>query len=102
MKTVTIIMLYATGLTTLLFACYLHEILGIRSDYVWLIFSIGMMLFFAGFFVAYTDASYIDGYRNGQIDAINGQIHFHLQINKDGSTSWVEIPKQGNINSSTL
>lgn len=28
-------------------------------------------------------------YRDGQIDAINGKIFYHLEKNEDGSTSWI-------------
>jgi len=30
-----------------------------------------------------------DTYRDGQIDAINGKIFYHLEKTKDGSTSWI-------------
>jgi hypothetical protein len=30
-----------------------------------------------------------DTYRDGQIDAINGKIFYHLEKNEDGSTSWI-------------
>lgn len=28
------------------------------------------------------------GYRQGQIDALNGKIHYELVTNEDGSSSW--------------
>ncbi len=30
-----------------------------------------------------------DTYRDGQIDAINGRIFYHLEKNEDGSTQWI-------------
>ncbi len=41
-------------------------------------------------------AFYDSAYKQGQIDAINGQIKFRLKNNKDGSAEWVN--KKGNKN----
>jgi hypothetical protein len=32
-----------------------------------------------------------DGYKKGQIDAINGEIHYQLEKQQNGETEWVEI-----------
>jgi hypothetical protein len=34
-----------------------------------------------------------DGYRKGQIDAINGKIKYRLEKNSDSTTEWKEITK---------
>lgn len=37
---------------------------------------------------------YINNYKKGQIDAINGNIKYELVKNSDGTTSWEEIIKK--------
>ena len=32
-----------------------------------------------------------DGYKKGQIDAINGEIHYQLEKRPNGETEWIEI-----------
>lgn len=34
-----------------------------------------------------------DAYKQGQIDAINGEIKYELQLQEDGSTAWKESQK---------
>jgi hypothetical protein len=34
---------------------------------------------------------YKDGYKNGQVDAINGKIKYKLEEREDKTTDWVEI-----------
>ena len=35
----------------------------------------------------------IYGYKNGQVDAINGEINYELQAQEDNTVKWVEIKK---------
>jgi len=32
-----------------------------------------------------------DGYKVGQVDAINGEIHYHLEKQPNGEMEWVKI-----------
>ena len=51
-----------------------------------------------GLFVAFLFATWVtrdwDPYKNGQIDAINGNIKYELVEQADGSTSWERIGEQ--------
>jgi hypothetical protein len=35
-----------------------------------------------------------DGYTKGQIDAINGEIHYQLEKQPNGETEWVRIKNE--------
>jgi hypothetical protein len=36
-------------------------------------------------------SNYNDGYKDGQVDAINGKVKYELKENEDKTTEWVEI-----------
>ena len=58
------------------------------SDSKWYVFG---MIFGIMIGVLFTVSFMLDNYKNGQIDAINGIIHYELVQQNDGSTNWEKI-----------
>ena len=53
-----------------------------------------ILLLWIGLMFIFIIACYDDGYKKGQIDAINGNIKYELVTNPDKSTKWVRISER--------
>ena len=58
------------------------------NDSNWYVFG---MIFGIMIGVLFTVSFMLGNYKNGQIDAINGNIHYELVQQNDGSTNWEKI-----------
>jgi hypothetical protein len=71
----------------------LNLILNVQNDCeidVLLMVGITMVLF-AALTILIVFSKYEDGYKDGQVDAINGKIKYKLEEREDKTTDWVEI-----------
>lgn len=57
-----------------------------------LLFVLAMALF-AIVFGGLPYAGYLDGYQQGQIDAVNGRVYYQLRRTSSGGAGWVELDK---------
>jgi hypothetical protein len=74
----------------------LNLILNVQNDcetdaYAMVGFIIVLFLIFVIFI---SKDKYKEGYKDGQVDAINGKVKYELKENEDKTTDWVEIKKK--------
>jgi hypothetical protein len=73
----------------------LNLILNVQNDCeldALLMVGITMVLCMA-FTILVVIGKYKEGYKDGQVDAINGKVKYELKENEDKTTEWVEIKK---------
>jgi cell division protein FtsL len=53
-----------------------------------------IILFYTILIIIFSIIKYNDGYKQGQIDALNNKIKYELRENEDGTKEWVEIKRR--------